>query len=107
MLGAAVLYQASTVAVVYFAVHALDVDIPVAAVLAFAPAVAMAQVLPLSLSGLGVREGMLVILLHPLGVSTGRAVAIGLLWYAMMLVVSLFGAPAFAVGHRRPARAQS
>jgi glycosyltransferase 2 family protein len=107
VLGAAVLYQASTVAVVYFAVRALDVDIPFAAVLAFAPAVAMAQVLPLSLSGLGVREGMLVILLHPLGVSSGRAVAIGLLWYAMMLVVSLFGAPAFAVGHRRPVRAES
>src|SRR6266508_4343293 len=104
MLGAAILYQASTVAVVYCAVRTLGVELPTAAVLAFAPAVAMAQVLPLSLSGLGVREGMLVILLHPLGVSSGRAVAIGLLWYAMMLIVSLFGAPAFAVGHRhRPA----
>jgi uncharacterized protein (TIRG00374 family) len=100
VLGAAVLYQASTVAVVYCVVRTLGVDIPVAAVIAFAPAVAMAQVLPLSLSGLGVREGMLVILLNPLGVSNGRAVAIGLLWYAMMLIVSLFGAPMFAVGHR-------
>jgi uncharacterized membrane protein YbhN (UPF0104 family) len=100
VLGAALLYQASTVAVVYCAVRTLDVDIPTAAVIAFAPAVAMAQVLPLSLSGLGVREGMLVILLNPLGVSNGRAVAIGLLWYAMMLIVSLFGAPIFAVGHR-------
>jgi uncharacterized membrane protein YbhN (UPF0104 family) len=100
VLGAALLYQASTVAVVYCAVRTLGVEIPTAAVIAFAPAVAMAQVLPLTLSGLGVREGMLVILLHPLGVSNGRAVAIGLLWYAMMLIVSLFGAPVFAVGHR-------
>lgn len=100
VIGAALLYQVSTVAVVYCAVRTLGVDIPTAAVLAFAPAVAMAQVLPLSLNGLGVREGMLVILLHPLGVSSGRAVAIGLLWYAMMLIVSLFGAPMFAVGHR-------
>lgn len=100
VLGAALLYQTSTVAVVYCAVRTLGVEIPTAAVLAFAPAVAMAQVLPLSLSGLGVREGMLVILLQPLGVSSGRAVAIGLLWYAMMLIVSLFGAPMFAVGHR-------
>jgi uncharacterized protein (TIRG00374 family) len=107
VLGAAIVYQASTVLVVYCAVRALDVEIPVAAVLAFAPAVAMVQVLPLSLAGLGVREGMLVILLHPLGVSNGRAVAIGLLWYAMMLVVSLIGAPAFAVGHRRPSRSPS
>ncbi len=100
VLGTAVVYQASTVAVVYFAVRTLGVDLPIAAIIAFAPAVAMVQVLPLSLSGLGVREGLLVILLHPLGVSSGRAVAIGLLWYAMMLVVSLVGAPAWAVGHR-------
>jgi glycosyltransferase 2 family protein len=102
VLGAALVYQASTVAVVYCAVRTLGVSIPSAAVLAFAPAVAMAQVLPLSLSGLGVREGMLVILLQPLGVSSGRAVAVGLLWYAMMLIVSLLGAPVFAVGHRHP-----
>jgi hypothetical protein len=103
VLGAAVVYQASTIAVVYFAVRTLGVEIPIAAVLAFAPAVAMAQVMPLSLSGLGVREGLLVVFLHPLGVSSGRAVAIGLLWYAMMLVVSLVGAPTFAVGHRHHA----
>jgi hypothetical protein len=75
--------------------------VPNGAVLAFLPAVAAAQALPISLSGLGIREGLLVILLHPLGVPTGRAVAIGLLWYGMTLVVSLLGAPAFAVGHRR------
>jgi glycosyltransferase 2 family protein len=103
LLGAAFVYQASTVLVVYFAVRTLGVDLPIAAIIAFAPAVAMAQVLPLSLGGLGVREGLLVILLEPFGVSTGRAVAIGLLWYAMMLVVSLAGAPAYAVGHRHRA----
>jgi hypothetical protein len=60
----------------------------------------MAQTIPLSVSGFGVREGMLVLLLHPLGVSTSSAVALGLFWYGMLLVVSLLGAPAFAVGSR-------
>jgi hypothetical protein len=59
----------------------------------------MVQVLPISVSGLGVREGMLALLLHPLGVPTGQAVAVGLLWYMMTLLVSLIGAPAFAMGH--------
>jgi len=77
------------------------------AVLAFLPAVAAAQALPISLSGLGIREGLLVILLHPLGVPTGKAVAIGLLWYGMTLVVSLLGAPAFAVGQRSSKSAKS
>jgi uncharacterized protein (TIRG00374 family) len=101
---AAVAYQASVVAAVWCAVHALGVSIPDAAVLAFVPAVAMAQVLPISLSGLGVREGLLVLLLHPLGVPTGKAIGVGLLWYGMTLLVSLLGAPLFAVGHRHRSR---
>ena len=100
VLIAAVAYQASVVAAVWCAVHALGVSVPDASVLAFVPAVAMAQVLPISLSGLGIREGLLVLLLHPLGVPTGKAIGVGLLWYGMTLVVSLLGAPLFAVGHR-------
>ena len=73
---------------------------PDAAVLAFVPAVAMAQVLPVSLGGLGIREGLLVLLLNPLGVPAGKAIGVGLLWYGMTLLVSLLGAPAFAIGHR-------
>jgi glycosyltransferase 2 family protein len=100
VLGAAVIYQLSVVASLYCAVQALDISIPTAAVIAFIPAVAMGQTVPLSVSGFGVREGLLVLLLHPLGVSTSSAVALGLFWYGMLLIVSLLGAPAFAMGQR-------
>jgi uncharacterized membrane protein YbhN (UPF0104 family) len=100
VLGAALVYQLSVVAAVYCAVQALDISIPNAAVIAFIPAVAMGQTVPLSVSGFGVREGLLVLLLHPLGVSTSSAVALGLFWYGMLLIVSLIGAPAFAMGQR-------
>ncbi|MET0275503.1 MAG: lysylphosphatidylglycerol synthase transmembrane domain-containing protein [Acidimicrobiia bacterium] len=103
VLVAAVAYQASVVAAVWCAIHALGVSVPDAAVLAFIPTVAMAQVLPISLGGIGIREGLLVVLLHPLGVPTGKAIGVGLLWYGMTLLVSLLGAPAFAVGHRHTA----
>lgn len=96
---ASVLYQVSTVLTVWLAIKALDLSIPAGAVLAYVPAVAMLQVLPISLSGLGVREGALVLFLHH-WVRSGQAVAVGLLWYAMLLVISLLGAPSFAVGHR-------
>jgi uncharacterized protein (TIRG00374 family) len=99
VLFAAVVYQLSTVLVVWCAIHLLDLEIPNAAILAYVPAVAMLQVLPISLNGLGVREGALALFLHP-WVQSGQAVAVGLLWYAMLLVVSLLGAPSFAVGHR-------
>lgn len=70
------------------------------ALVAFVPAVLTAQVLPVSISGLGVREGLFVLFLGPLGIPRSQAIALGLLMYLLNLVVSLFGAPAFAVGHR-------
>jgi uncharacterized membrane protein YbhN (UPF0104 family) len=100
VLAASVVYQLSTVAAEMCAVKVMNVSVPLAAILAFAPAVAMVQVLPLSIGGLGVREGMLVLLLGGLGVSAGAAVGVGLVWYAQTLAASLLGAPAFAMGHR-------
>ena len=101
-LFAALVYQVTVVASVYCAFHVVDVRVPNAAVLAYVPAVAMAQVVPITIGGLGVREGLLAFFFHPMGVPTGRSVAIGLLWYGMTLLVSVLGAPAFAVGHKRP-----
>ena len=104
-LAVAVVYQLIYVAAVYCAVHTVGVSIPTAAILAFVPAVAIAQVLPISVAGFGLREGMLVLLLKPLGATTAQAVAVGLLWFAMVLLASLGGAPLVALGdrHRVPA----
>jgi len=99
----ALVYQISVVVSVGLLFRTLDLPVPVAAVIAFVPAVAMAQVLPISVSGLGVREGMLVLFLTPFGVSSGQAIAVGLLWYACTLATSMLGAPAFAVGYRHRA----
>ena len=69
--------------------------------LAFFPAVLIAQVLPIGIAGLGVREGAFVLFLTPLGVPAEQAIALGLVLYAVNLVVSLVGAPSFAIGGRR------
>lgn len=70
------------------------------ALLAFFPAVLIVQVLPIGISGLGIREAAFVLFLGPLGVATEEAIALGLLLYLLNLGVSLLGAPAFAVGGR-------
>lgn len=98
-------YQLMVVVAAWIASHALGINLGWAPVLAFIPVVAMAQVLPVSVNGLGLREGALVLLLGPLGVPTAQAVALGLLMYGMNLAVSLLGAPAFAVGARHMDRA--
>ena len=100
ILGTAMLFQLSQIAMFGLIFRALDLDIPIAAVLAFTPAVLMLQVLPISFSGLGVREGALVFFFRSFGVSNTQAVAAGLLWWGCMIAVSMLGAPAFAVGNR-------
>jgi uncharacterized protein (TIRG00374 family) len=100
VLATAVIYQASVVVAVALIFRTLDLPVPVAAACSFVATVAMVQVLPLSFNGLGVREGMLVLLLKPLGVHQAQAIAAGLLWLSCMLVVSMCGAPSFAVGNR-------
>ena len=101
VLGTALLYQGSVVVAVALIFRTLDLPVPLAAVFVYVPAVAMLQVLPLSFNGLGVREGMLVLFLRPWGVGSAQAIAAGLLWFFATLIVSVLGAPAFAIGSRK------
>jgi uncharacterized protein (TIRG00374 family) len=101
VIGTALVYQLAVVASVSCIAIAMDLDVPLAAIIAFVPAVAMVQVLPLSISGLGVREGLLVFFLTPLGATRAQSIGLGLLWYASLLLVSALGAPAFLAGARR------
>ena len=84
----------------------LELPVPTAAVIAFVPAVAMAQVIPISIGGLGVREGMLVLFLHsvrrPQRAGDRASVCSGT---RACSLVSMLGAPAFAVGKRTRDRA--
>jgi uncharacterized membrane protein YbhN (UPF0104 family) len=98
-------YQLVLVVSVLMAARALGMPAGVGptALLAFVPAVLIAQVLPITFQGLGVRESLFVLFLQPLGVAKPQAVALGLLLYLLNLLVSLLGAPAFAIGHRSDA----
>jgi hypothetical protein len=102
VLAAGLIYQLTVLLAAFLAAKSLGLDeVSWTAILAFMPAVAMVQVLPVTVGGLGVREGAFVLFLHPMGVSTNQAIALGVLVYAINLAVSLLGAPAFAVGTRR------
>ncbi|WP_420639131.1 lysylphosphatidylglycerol synthase transmembrane domain-containing protein [Candidatus Poriferisocius sp.] len=69
--------------------------------MAFIPAMLIIQVLPISLGGLGLREGALVLFLHELGVIDERAIAMGLLLYFLTVAGSLMGLPTLVFGGRR------
>jgi uncharacterized protein (TIRG00374 family) len=95
-------YQLAVVLSAFLAGKALGVHVSFTVFLAFFPVVAIAQVLPISIGGIGLREGALVIFLDHWATHT-QAVTLGLAFYGLNLVVSLLGAPSFALGHR-PAR---
>ena len=102
LLVTAFAYQLVVILTAVLAARALGIDqFGLTAGLAFVPAVSIIQVLPLSLGGLGLREGAFAFFLDPLGVPTGQSVALGFVVYGLQLVVSLLGAPSFAVGGRR------
>jgi glycosyltransferase 2 family protein len=109
VLGTALVYQTSVVVMFALIFRALDLPVPIAAVVAFTPAVLMIQVAPISLGGLGIREGALVLFFRAYldghDVPDSRLAAAGLLWYGCMLVVSMLGAPAFIFGNNKPVAA--
>ncbi len=104
VLATAIVYQLSIIGAYALIFRALDVEVPIAAAFAFVPAVSMLQVIPISFGGLGVREGALVWFRYGLGISGSAAATAGLLWYASLFVVSLIGAPMFAIGQRHTTR---
>jgi uncharacterized membrane protein YbhN (UPF0104 family) len=81
--------------------RSVGVHLPLATWFGSIPLVSLAMVLPISISGVGVREGGLAVLLEPHGVARDQAVAIGLLWFLTTIVCGLIGGACF-LGDRRP-----
>lgn len=61
------------------------------------PFVSLCAMAPVTLAGMGVREGAWLLLLAPLGISTPNAVAYGLLYFLCMMVVAGAGGLLFSV----------
>lgn len=75
--------------------RALAVEVPLTVWFSVVPLVALAMVLPISINGVGVREGGLKLLLAPHGVAAEQAVAIGLLWFLGTVLAGLIGGVLF------------
>ncbi len=102
VLAVAIGYQLVMVAAVWTVSWALELHVTPPQMLGVAPVVFIAQTLPLSVGGFGIREGAYAVLLHPLGVKNSGAVALGLAIYTLTIATSLVGAPAFATRSSSP-----
>lgn len=86
-----VLLQLGNALVHAWLLDALWPDIPLAWMLAIIPAMSLLASLPVSVNGLGVREGLLVLWLEPVGVPAPVALALGMLSLGLLVLVGLVG----------------
>jgi len=85
------LLQASLSVCQYILALGMGLSVPLSAVLLIVPMANVAASLPLTLNGLGLREGAYILLFALAGVSHEDAVALGLLWFACTMVGGLTG----------------
>ena len=86
--------------------RAVGVDKPLSLWFTVVPLLALAMVLPISINGIGVREGGMKLLLGPQGVPEAPAVAIGVLWLATTVLGGLVGGVLFLLD-RKAARSDA
>lgn len=102
LIAAALIYQFVLVLSARCAIAALGIEgVSITAVMVFLPAVLIAQVLPISIGGFGVREGLMVFFLSSLGVSDSEATLFGLVLGILTLLASLVGVIPLVFGWKK------
>jgi uncharacterized membrane protein YbhN (UPF0104 family) len=96
--GLSVVVQAANVLLVWLIGQAIGAPVPAIYYWIFVPMVSLLTLLPVSINGMGIREGCTVLFLAPLGVSEGTALCLALLWFSVLTVVSLSGGGVYLLG---------
>ena len=91
VLGLSFLFQGINVLVVALVGLALGLRVPLLAYFFIVPMVDVISAIPVSISGLGVREGSYVFFLHMFGVGTAQGLTFSLLLLAVIMISSLIG----------------
>jgi uncharacterized membrane protein YbhN (UPF0104 family) len=96
-------YQLLAVLLHYVFMVALGLPVPFVYAAVFLPILTLAANLPVSINGLGVREGGFAYFLGRLGIGAGEAVSVGLLSLGMLLLSAIWGAWRYAEVRRHRA----
>lgn len=83
--------QLAIVFTYYITAQSLGAEVALADFILVVPIVAIFTSLPISVGGMGVREGVMVFLLGAIGVPTTTAVSISLVYFAILILVTLPG----------------
>ncbi|MBI5234547.1 MAG: flippase-like domain-containing protein [Deltaproteobacteria bacterium] len=84
--------QAGVIVVYYFIALGLGMKVPMAYFFLFIPLTTAASMLPISVSGLGIREGVFVFLFTKAGATEEQALSLSLIFFFIAVFISLIGA---------------
>lgn len=90
-LAVSLLFEVVEVVSVIFAATALDIQVQPTYFFIFMPIIWLVTVLPISISGLGLREGAFAFFLTQVGVPASDAVVVSLIYYSYSVVVGVMG----------------
>jgi uncharacterized protein (TIRG00374 family) len=76
---------------VYILAMGMDIDITLLSLLVFLPLITLITLVPVSISGIGIREGAFVFFLGTMGVPPDKAMTLSILWFLSLVVAGLWG----------------
>jgi uncharacterized membrane protein YbhN (UPF0104 family) len=94
-----VVVQLAGIVQVWLIAKGLGLVLPLGYVAVVVPLVSLLTLVPISVSGMGLREMGMVVLLGPAGVTSATAVTLSLLWFASCAAISLVGGGLYFFGH--------
>jgi uncharacterized membrane protein YbhN (UPF0104 family) len=101
--GVSVVFHLVQIGTQFLVARALGIDLPLSYICVFHPLVSALSAIPVTLSGIGLREGGYLYFLAHYGIDRERALAFGLLWLLVIIANSLIGGMVFlASGARLP-----
>jgi glycosyltransferase 2 family protein len=98
-LGLSLVLQSLFITIVYLISQALNLPVPFRYFFLFVPLISVISMLPISIAGLGLRDGSAVYLFTKVGLDAAGALSLSLLWFAMTALCSGLGGIVFLVGH--------
>lgn len=99
------LLQALIIVTYYLIGVGLNLGVPLLYFFLFVPLITAVAMLPVSVAGLGVREGGVIYFFGKVGVDAGTALGMSLVWFSLTLLVSCLGGLAFLVDAHTAKRA--
>jgi uncharacterized membrane protein YbhN (UPF0104 family) len=92
------LVQGANVVLVWLLGRALEAPVPGSYYWILVPMVSLITLLPISMNGMGIREGSTVLFLAPFGVPRDTAVCLAILWFSVYTAVSVVGGCLYLLG---------